>query len=397
MIRLAFSLSVKELRHDWQAALCFVAALVGILAPLLVVLAIKNGVVGNMVERLIEDPSNRELIPIGAGHYTDDFFANLRSDHRVAFVIPRTRSINTLADAFRNKKTRKSERTVALVPSAKGDPLLGDMTVAPGEIILSQPLAHDLQAKIGDELEIVIGREIDGATEVAKARLKVVGVAPLAAMAKKTVFLAVEDLLKVEKFRDDKNIIVEAWFNDLVVQPQNFASFRLYVKELSDLSPVKLELQKEGVEVRPKATNAAVLLEFQNKLNVIYACIAALAVTGFWAAMAANLRGMVERQRIAFSLLRFLGLSEPGRKLIPLIQGQILVLIGVGLTFVLLLPILAMANAALAGAADEKVATLSMADILATVAICSLTAMTAAVWALRAVSSISAKEVLQNV
>ncbi|WP_231125786.1 hypothetical protein [Roseovarius gahaiensis] len=164
MTYLPITLALKDLRHDWQAAVCFIAALVGVLAPLLIVLALKNGVIGTMVGRLVEDPSNREILAVGAGRYDQDFFNALAARGDVEFAMPATRSINTSADAVQNMANRQLERAVPLVPSAAGDPLITAFApVGPGQVYVSAALSEALGGlRAGAMLEILIGREIDG-------------------------------------------------------------------------------------------------------------------------------------------------------------------------------------------------------------------------------------------
>lgn len=389
-------LATRELRSDWLASLCFVAALVGVLAPLLIILALKNGVIGSMVGRLIEDPANRELISVGAGAHDAGFFKTFAARPDVDFIIPATRSINTSADAVRNRAGRKVERAVPLIPSALGDPLIETAAaVVPGQVMLSQTLATTLEVSIGDKVEMLVGRNIDGRAEMARATLTVSGIVPKISYGRAAMFVALPDLLAVERFRDNAAIEPGQWRDNLQA-PETYASFRLYAATLQDIEILQRDLEDMAVRVRPRAENATLLLSFRKNLNILYLAVAALAVCGFWAAMAANLRGMVERQRVAFSLLDLIGLPEAARRMIPIWQSLILVLLGILVTVLVVLPIIATINEFFKSADGAFIARLGLLDILGTIILGLLTALTASMWAASAVVEISSDEVLRH-
>ncbi len=395
-MRLPLSLALKDLRHDWQAALCFLAALVGVLAPLLIILALKNGVIGTMVGRLVDDPSNREVLAVGAGRFDDNFFAELAARDDVEFVMPATRSINASADAVRNTANRNLERGVTLVPTAQGDPLIDhDAAAGPGQAHISASLAKKIDADAGSKLDMIIGREIDGTQEVVRRELDVLSVLPEDRYGRDAIFISLQDMLAVERFRDDASVSEDTWA-DNVLRPETYASFRLYVRDLVDLTQMQDWLEDQGATVRPRAENAALLLAFRNNLNILYAIVAALAAIGFWAAMAANLRGMVERQRVSFSLLRLLGLSRRGRYLVPILQSMMLVMGGIIATFVLVLPAMGAINRIFVTAPGETIARLGAVDLAGTLLLGAVTALTASAWAVWAINGIETEEVLRH-
>jgi putative ABC transport system permease protein len=393
--RLPLYLASRELRYDWRASMCFIAALVGVLAPLLIILSLKNGIIGSMVGRLVEDPNNREIIAVGAGNFDAAFFQTLAGREDVAFIIPASRSINTSADVLRNKSKRKVERSVPLIPSAKGDPLLGDVVVSKGNVVVTDALAQALELDTDSTIEMFIGRNIDGQDQTAKGEFRVSQILSKDAHSRSAMFLSLEDLIAIERFRDDPNVQVETWFSNASV-PETYASFRLYAARLESLEPLKNLLASMSVEARPRAENATLLLGFRNNLNILYLAVAVLAILGFWAAMAANLRGMVERQRIMFSLLDLMALPIKARCMIPIWQSLILVASGIVATFLIVLPMVAAINAFFVTASGPFVAYIGWVDVLGTVVICAITAFTASLWALTAVRDILPEEVLRH-
>lgn len=394
-MRQALTLALREMAHAWLASLCFLAALVGGLAPLLMILALKNGVIDGMVDALVEDPANRELIALGAGQHGPDFFAGLAARADVGFAMPATRAINGLANGLRNPDERRLERAVPLMPSAPGDPLLeGGLSVAPGAAVLSAPLAEALAVAPGGQVEMLIGRDLDGRRETARAMLTVAGVMPAERWGRTLLLLSLDDLLAVERFRDDPAVTAADW-RTAVPAPNSFASFRLYARRLEDLAPLREALRAQGIETRPRAANAALLIGFRDNLGFLYGVIACLAAAGFWAAMAANLRGMVERQRQSFSLLALLGMGRGARRAIPLIQALLLVGGGIAVTLALVGLMVRAVNAAFARSSGERVAALGAGDVAAILALGLVIAVAASVWAVRAIDAIGPDQVLR--
>ncbi|MGP3698194.1 ABC transporter [Rhodobacter sp. NSM] len=389
-------LALRELRHDWISALCFVAALVGVLAPMLILLALKTGALDSMVDRLVEDPANRELLAVGAGAHDEAFFRWLEARPEVGFVVPATRSINALADAVVAASSRRVVvREVPLVVSAAGDPLLAG-EVGPGRVWLSAPLAKSLGVEPGGELAMVIGRRIDGLEQTARRSIEVAGVVPPERYGRPALFLSLPDMLAIERFRDDPSVTPEHWL-EIAAPPAAFASFRLYARTLADLGPLSAALEGRGVAVRPRTENAALLLQLRRGADRLYLAVAALAAVGFWAAMSANLRGMVERRRLAFSLLRMLGLTPTQRATVPLIQSLVLIGAGLGLSLALVLPALALINTSFPSVAEgAALARLRPDQLGGAAALACVTALTAALWAMAAVLRIPSEEVLRH-
>lgn len=392
---LSLVLALRELRRDWIAAGCFMAALVGVLGPMLILLALKNGVIGGMVNLLVQDAANREIIAVGTGRHDAAFFDWLSNRSDVAFLTPATRSINALADGLRASGGGKTVRSVPLIVSAQGDPLLGELKVSAGQVWISQSLADELDLGGKTEIALFIGREIDGNQETAQLQVSIIGTVPFERYRRPAVFISLPDMVAIERFRDSAAVSQQDWLQD-VQAPESYASFRLYARSLADLEPLMDALAQKGVESRPRAENAVLLLKFQKNVNLIYLVISALALFGFWAAMAANLRGMVERRRIAYSLLRLMGMPRNVRRLIPLWQSAVLIGMGIILTLGIVWLALLLLNLTFPADGGELIAALGIRDVAGTFVVGGLTALTAAFWAMWAATGIPSEEVLRN-
>ena len=62
-----FRLASRDYFHEKLMSSCFVLALAAVLGPMMVLFGLKFGIVGAMVDQLIENPLNREIRPVGSG------------------------------------------------------------------------------------------------------------------------------------------------------------------------------------------------------------------------------------------------------------------------------------------------------------------------------------------
>jgi putative ABC transport system permease protein len=121
-----FGLATRDYLHEWQMSVCFVLGLAAVLGPMMVLFGLKFGIVGAMMQELIEDPGNREIRPVGSGRYDNAWLDNVRARPDVAFLVPRTRSIAATIELSSEQSSRIVP--VELIASGDGAPLL-----APGE------------------------------------------------------------------------------------------------------------------------------------------------------------------------------------------------------------------------------------------------------------------------
>ncbi len=120
---LPLSLAWADYAFERLLSACSVLALAAVLAPLLVLLGVSNGIVGSLTSQLLQDPRNLEVIPSGSGKYPPRWFEDFAKRPDVGFVIPQTRSIAaTIYLAPASAGASGSE--ASLVPSGLHDPVL---------------------------------------------------------------------------------------------------------------------------------------------------------------------------------------------------------------------------------------------------------------------------------
>lgn len=161
---LVASLAWSDLKFEKILTICIVLALMAIIAPLFLLLGLKNGVVENQLKRLIEDPVYRELRPERNEQLSGAWFKTVRDREDVAFLVP---SVLRGASSVAVRDRRGSDLIVDLIPTAPGDALLlSNEAQVPGagEVVLSQSAADRIgpdpahRVKVGDMVELVVSR-----------------------------------------------------------------------------------------------------------------------------------------------------------------------------------------------------------------------------------------------
>ncbi|MGB5563599.1 MAG: ABC transporter permease [Sedimenticolaceae bacterium] len=301
-------LASRDYTHEWQMSACFVLALAAVLGPMLVLFGLKFGVVGGMLNQLIENPENREIRPVSSGRFDQEWFDRMRQHDGVAFLVPRTRSIAATIEL----NSENSSRIVAteLIPSGVGDPLLpadGALPEGITHIVLSQSAAEKLKVGAGDTIDGSATRRYGGRKERAHIDLSVVGVAPTAAFARDGAFADVRLVEALEDYRDGRAVPELGWTGVEDNGARSYPGFRLYASSIYAVSGLKDHLGELGIDVRTKAADIDLVMRMDRNLSAIYWAIAVIGLIGFSLSLGASLWANVDRKRKELSVLRLVG------------------------------------------------------------------------------------------
>ncbi len=320
--RQVISLASKDYFHEWQISVCFVLALAAVLGPMLVLFGLKFGIVGSMIDELVENPVKREIRPVGSGHYDRSWIEKLRQRDDVDFIVPRIRSIASTLSVSSEQAGRILQFEV--IPSAKGDPLLDDQLQPPEgmkKIVLSASAAKKLQVSAGNQIEGSLLRQYQGVKERVSLRLEVVAVAPATAFNRDGLFASVMLVEALEDFRDGHAVPALGWQGSDVVQDRSYTGFRLYARSIYDVSGLRDSFERSGIEVRTQAADIESVRRMDQTLSAIYWAIALIGLGGFSLSLGASLWANVDRKRKELSVLRLVGFRSGEIVLFPVVQG----------------------------------------------------------------------------
>lgn len=80
------SLAWRDLIYDRKVALCIVFSLVSVIAPLLLLFGLKNGIVTQLHNQLLNDPRNLEIRMLGNGNYPQSWFNEIAQKKKSALL-----------------------------------------------------------------------------------------------------------------------------------------------------------------------------------------------------------------------------------------------------------------------------------------------------------------------
>ncbi len=324
-----FSLATRDYLHEWQMSVCFMLGLAAVLGPMMVLFGLKFGIVGGMMDQLIEDPGNREVRPIGSGRYDQAWLDSVRERPDVAFLVPRTRSIAATIDLASARSSRIV--SVELIASASGDPLLAaDKPLPEGldRVVMSRSAAEKLKVRTGDLLDGSLVRRYRGRQERVHLTLTVVAVAPEKAFPRDGAFVSVQLLEALEDFRDGREVVELDWAGAPVKTGRNYTGFRLYTRSIHDVAGLREAFAKIGVEVHTQVAGIELVQRMDRNLTAIYWAIAVTGLVGFSLSLGANLWANVDRKRKQLSVLRLVGYRTRDIVWFPIVQALFTAIFG---------------------------------------------------------------------
>jgi putative ABC transport system permease protein len=324
-----FGLATRDYLHEWQMSVCFVLGLAAVLGPMMVLFGLKFGIVGAMMQELIEDPGNREIRPVGSGRYDNAWLDNVRARPDVAFLVPRTRSIAATIELSSEQSSRIVP--VELIASGDGDPLL-----APGEplpagldrIVLSTGAADKLGVKAGDAIDGSLVRRYRGKQERVHLDLKVATVAPPRAFSRDGAFVSVQLLEALEDFRDGRAVPDLGWSGAPANTGRTYTGFRLYARSIDDVAGLGEAFVEIGVDVHTQEAGIELVQRMDRNLSAIYWAIAVIGLVGFSLSLGANLWANVDRKRKQLSVLRLVGFRTGDIVWFPMVQALYTAVLG---------------------------------------------------------------------
>jgi putative ABC transport system permease protein len=167
-------LTVSDLRFDWILSLCMVLALGAVFSPLFILLGLREGIIGTMLDKLNSDPVSRLVTPkLPLQQVLDEpWLESLRERAQVVIVSPVPRLLLDVEGV---------KEPVNVIPTTAEDPLLIGYDLNPPTeglwVVLSRRLAEITGKGAGDVLQITLVRSAPREERV-PVELRVAGVLP---------------------------------------------------------------------------------------------------------------------------------------------------------------------------------------------------------------------------
>ena len=338
---LAARLALADMRHDAGLFAGVALTVTAVLAPLLLLLGLKTGVIKHLVGGLRADPQVREIVLRGHMPLPPEWFEKMRARPDVAFVAPRMRQLAQPVDIGPAANPIRGTNADFVV-SAPGDPLLGAAAreLGAGSIVISQRLAQISGFKPGDEVAVWAIRRASTGNQRIDARARIAAIAPAAATQNAVVYGPLAMAASLEAFQERDAAQASP------APAYIFPSFRLYARDITDVATLERDLLAQGMEIRTEVGRIGWTLSIDQNLTTLFAVLTACGAAGVAVTLAVSLWGNVARKRRSLSLLRLLGLPARALVVFPLVQGGLIALIGSVLAAGTALAVGAMINAA---------------------------------------------------
>jgi putative ABC transport system permease protein len=331
---LGIDLAVRDYRHEWRLSLCAVLGLASVLAPMLVLYALKFGIVDGIREQLSQEPRARELRLVGHGSFDEAFFARLRSWPEVGFLLPATRFLAATLQ-LRREEAGTGLVTAEMWPSGKGDPLLGTLEPVDGlNAIVSRSLAEKLGVRKGDAVRGQIGRSVGEQREVARIGLIVGGVLDATVTDRDVILVSLPFLVAAEDWREGSAVPAYDWPGQpLSPGPRSFASFRLFAKDIDSVERLRDTLVEQGLDIQSRAADIQLVRKLDDNLMLLFSIVAMLGMTGCIVGLGMTLWAAVERKRKEIAVMQLLGLHPSSLAIFPIAQAVLTSSLGVAVAF----------------------------------------------------------------
>lgn len=332
---IALSLAWRDLVYDRFFLLCNVAAMVGVLVPLLVLFGVKNGVTQALLNDLLKNPSVLQIDTLGNKSFTPDQVDQIATWPEVAFVVPRVRSGFDSVNMLRVGGATIVPAT--LTPSGPGDPNLPEgILLETGEIALSKMAAGRLGAAIGDRVDMV--GQLDPGQRPGNLRVETVVVAIVPAdRIDGTAVLAPFDLADAFEALYEGYAVPRYGLTKGLPEGKRVAAIegvRLYARDLASVVPLETRLGTFlDVGTRGSSADIEALFSLSRNLTLVLAITAGLAALGLGAALITGFYADVIRKQIGLASLSMIGLTSLQLASIPVFQATLTAVLGLAVSF----------------------------------------------------------------
>lgn len=331
-MRLVALLALRDLLRDRVQLVCNAAVLAGVLVPLLVLYGVKNGVYDALIGRLMANPATLQIDTVGNNAFSDADAEEVRSWDQAGFVTLKTRS---LFDFVNIATADRGKRDALLVPSGAGDPTLpAGVTLADGQIVVSDALARQLELSQGDTVRLVTQAEDRPRQLVLPVEIAAILPAGTAGGRMALADIAVLDL--VEAFYDGYALPdhgIDAG-RPLADRQADYEGMRVYARDLRDLAALQSQIEgRFGIRTEARTREVESVLGLGRNLDLALALTVSVAALGLAAALAFGFWGAVARKRTAMASLAMMGLAGSRLSVFPLVQAIVSALAGLAVSF----------------------------------------------------------------
>ena len=332
--------AVADILHERRLSILMVFLVVCLIAPAMVGVATQKAVIQGWTTMLDKDVRNREIIIIGEYDVTNDLLGTIATWPEVGFFVPEP---SAFVASARFKMPEGRAQRFDVRTSAKGDPILGDITPpGPDGVVLTAEAAAALGATAGDRILLQLRREPKAApVEFADIELDVLGIIPETRWPGRMAFLSPGRAEGLNRWIASPGEDGEPGID---YDRADWRSLRIYANDVATAPVLRNRLEQSGFETRLNTDQVVRLVTLSRGLKALSTNLLALGMIGFAVAILLLQRLAVQRKAEALALMSVAGLSRREMTLFLMIQAGFMTFSGVVLALFLLVPLKSLIN-----------------------------------------------------
>ena len=144
---------------------------------------------------------------------------------------------------------------------------------------------------------------------------------PLAGQGQEALLLP-HQLAGVLRLARERSLLFDPARQDFILERRGYAGFRMYAAGIDQVEALGRDMEAHGIPVHTEAKRISEVTSLDYYLSLIFWLIAAVALAGGAAALAANLYASVQRKQKELSILRLIGIGSHGLLRFPVYQGM---------------------------------------------------------------------------
>lgn len=328
-----FKLAIKELNYDRLMNFCQITAIACIIAPLLLLFSLRHGVLSELENNLVNDPSVLSLTLDTSYRLDESFFSRLKAQPETGFVVPEITALNALVDI----KFAGGVKRMSVRPTDIGDPVvLGSKIkystdadrLSNDEAFLSEGAALQRFLKVGDSITIMVSRTLDGKREAVKKDVKIKGIIAERYVKDDTLMVNLDLLNAIDDYRNgfDPALLSDGSYERKT--ERFYAKFRLYAKDIDSVIPLYYQLVDKKLNVSSKVKEIENVKAIQHVLNFVFGVIASVSIVGGSIALGGLILSSLRARKKNLVLLRLMGHSGADIYKLVIIESLIIAFIG---------------------------------------------------------------------
>lgn len=325
-----WKIALRELSFDRMMTWCQIAAVASILAPLLLLFSLRNGILQEIEHRLLNDPQVLSLSLDTSYRLDQSFFTKLAALPEVGFVVPEITALNAIVDL----KVPGSAAKISVMVTAVGDPIVTGSKIpyttelTDTECFINEGLAKRFGLDVGHKVQILVTRVKNKIHQVSRVEFTIRGIISERFVNDDYVLLNSNVVNALDDYRSGYEPVIFSDGSRVNTLERYYAKFRLYAKDMQSVIPLYYTLVEQHFNVRSKVQEIENLQAIDRVLNIVFGVVALVSVIGGAIALGGLMLSSLKAKKRNLVLLRLMGQRPRDTYALVLVEAWLVSLMG---------------------------------------------------------------------